>query len=84
MKNIRHDSLSLEKLGQPPTLSSRGDSTGNSPGPITYHADPHIRGKRKKGIMYYYYRRGADREMYLGTANNILEACLEKRAKIAR
>jgi hypothetical protein len=39
------------------------------------HKEPaHIRGHLVKGKVYYYYLRGTDREIYLGSADSILKA----------
>lgn len=37
-------------------------------------ADPHIRSKKIKGRLFYYYVRGTDKEIYLGSADTILRA----------
>ncbi|OGN90757.1 MAG: hypothetical protein A2Z70_01375 [Chloroflexi bacterium RBG_13_48_17] len=37
-------------------------------------AEPHLRKHQVKGKTYYYYCRGADREIYLGDAGTILMA----------
>jgi len=44
-------------------------------------ADPHIRGKKVKGHVYYYYCRGIDKEKYLGDADAILRAVRESHGK---
>src|SRR4030042_4419607 len=36
-------------------------------------ADPHIRGHQVKGHIYYYYVRGADREIYLRSEEHTSE-----------
>jgi len=38
--------------------------------------EPHLRPHQVKGRTYYYYCRGTDKEIYLGTADHILEAVL--------
>jgi hypothetical protein len=37
-------------------------------------AEPHIRSHQVNGYLYYYYVRGEDREIYLGSADTILKA----------
>lgn len=48
------------------------DDNGNKK--IRRIAEPHINRRRVKGRYYYYYCRGTDQEIYLGTADNILRA----------
>ena len=45
-------------------------------------ADPHIRHKTIKGRNYYYYCRGEDREIYLGTADSVLAAVMTAKGKV--
>lgn len=40
-------------------------------------ADPYIRAHKKDGRNYYYYCRGIDPEIYLGTADSILRAVVQ-------
>ena len=35
-------------------------------------AEPHLEGRKQKGHVYYYYRRGIDPPIYLGDADLIL------------
>lgn len=44
-------------------------------------ADPHIQQRKVKGRTFYTYRRGTDKEIYLGSADYILAAVQEKRGK---
>jgi hypothetical protein len=37
-------------------------------------AEPHIRSHKVYGYIYYYYVRGEDQEIYLGSADSILKA----------
>lgn len=37
-----------------------------------YHAEPEIRAHVVNGKRYYFYRRGTDKEIYLGSARHIL------------
>ena len=37
-------------------------------------AEPHLEGRKQKGHIYYYYRRGIDSPIYLGDAVTILKA----------
>ena len=54
--------------------SARRGGNGRSKRLTNRLAEPHIRAHEVKGKRYYYYVRGTDREIYLGTANAILEA----------
>ena len=50
------------------------ESTNDKKPRIRYVAEPHIRSHKIKGKLYYYYCHGTDREIYLGTADAILQA----------
>lgn len=53
-----------------PTRSRRRDNKH-----VHYQADPHIQyHKGARGSPFYTYRRGEDKEIYLGTAETILRA----------
>lgn len=43
-------------------------------------AEPHLEPRRVHGRVYWYYRRGVDPPVYLGTADAILKAVNDSRA----
>ena len=77
MENNTHEINNSVKLLQdrPPLsfgVSPRKEPCNNKP--IKRIADPHIEAGKRKGKNYYYYRRGVDAPIYLGTADSILKA----------
>jgi len=76
LKDDSHDELNVEKLVQQAedAVTTQVWVKPAALRRITYHADPHIEGRKIKGRTYYYYRRGADTPMYLGSADTILKA----------
>lgn len=44
--------------------------------------EPHIKRRRHKGRLYYYLAQGRKKEIFLGSAQFIYAAVMEKRAKI--
>lgn len=84
MNEVTHDIKNGQKLGQNATSFSYGGSTAKPPRPngqIKRFAEPHIEHKKNKGKLYYYYRRGTDRKIYLGTADDILKAVQSTKCK---
>ena len=62
------EDMPLTSLGMPapkPTLTKKR---------IRRIAEPHIRSHKVYGYIYYYYVRGEDQEIYLGSADSILKA----------
>ena len=84
MTDITHDNKNTEKLLQDKQPFSYGTTPRKQPcnnKPVQRIAEPHIEGRKVKGKMYYYYRRGTDAPEYLGTADTILRSV--KIAKLA-
>ena len=77
MKEIRHGRSNQEKLVENRTRLSYGATSHKKTSTnkrVRKQAEPHIRAHKVKGRLYYYYVRGTDPEIYLGTADIILEA----------
>lgn len=73
-----------EKLLQDGPLVSYGRTTrkrSRNKNRVQNLANPHIERRLVSGRAYYYYRRGTDKPVYLGTADAILKAVHQ--AKIA-
>lgn len=70
-KLVQVDPLSIRDMVEP--------KTGCNKKRIRRIADPHIEPYRVHGEIYYRYRRGTDRPIYLGTADSILRAVREKK-----
>lgn len=65
-----------QKLVQDTSPPSYGDIPSISPCTkkrVRRVADPHLEARKINGHVYYYYRRGVDTPVYLGTADSILE-----------
>lgn len=61
-KKVSQDGLSIRREKRPPGQ------------PVRKLARGHIQQHTKNGVFYYTYRRGTDKEIYLGTAEAILKA----------
>lgn len=72
---IRHKIKKDEKLSQFSGSTRRGKKQ-QQPTRITRWAEPRLKTRKVKGNIYYYYCRGIDPEIYLGTADSILRAVL--------
>ena len=75
MNNTETDNLNVKKLLQETAGGSLLDTprhgTCNKPGrPL---AQPHLEPRTVNGKTYWYYRRGIDPPIYLGTADTILK-----------
>jgi hypothetical protein len=67
----------LEKLVQDTPIVSLDIPVSKTPRTkkrIRRIADPHLEGRKINGSLYYYYRRGIDKPIYLGSADAILRA----------
>lgn len=62
----------VKKVSQDVPLLRRDKTTPGQP--VRKPARAHIQQHTKNGAFYYTYRRGTDKEIYLGTAEAILKA----------
>ena len=63
---MENDSLNIEDLLELVSTNKR----------VTRVTEPHLRSHKVKGKLYYYYCRGNDPEIYLGSADSILRTKL--------
>lgn len=74
METDRHNKMDPEKLVHNDDSVSLETPTPKGRIKTVTNAAPYIRKHELKGRTYYTYRRGIDKEIYLGTADAILRA----------
>ena len=77
MTMTKAENIELEKLVEdipPASLDIPIPRTGLTKKRTRKLAAPHLRPHNVRGHVYYYYCRGADKEIYLGDADAILRA----------
>lgn len=75
---ITHKLKKVKKLSQVAEKNRHKEGSRKST-VIKRMADPHLSSHKIKGVLYYTYRRGVDKEIYLGTADAILVAVMTAR-----
>lgn len=87
INDSKHDATDVEFLGQQVCDFIRSKYPQKEGGlktkakKVRRIADPHIRAKKINGKLYYYYRPGAKREIFLGGADYLLSLVLKDKAK---
>lgn len=84
MNGIEAKELNIENLPQVKTRFSFGaglrvQGVAKTKRKKRNLAKAHLQGRMRNGIVYYYYRRGTDKEIYLGSAETILSMVREYR-----
>ena len=83
MGKIKRDIKQLDILlrdGPKLSYGTKGNKSTHSKKPIRRIAEPHLQSRVVNGKVYYYYRRGDDPMIHLGTADAILSAIKTDRA----